>query len=296
MTFQRLMRERASGAGASPAERGGRDARSTQGKASMLDAAGCAIAGLLLIMGGTANASESGIINLDSKSAGASTLQADGDGNPVGSPSFNFVDDYDSGLDFSGSASTQYNDMGFAGSASSVWNHAYDPGNPGLGNAFSAVYMSGSSASNSTSDGIWWDQNSGFGSSVVYFSVASDTIWTFSADVTGTTAGFGGIAYNFLLYSDDFTTEYGRVEKFVSEGESLNDSVSISGVIPAGNYLFGLGVGAFQDYPFTAGSGSASIELTGGVFTIPEPSTLALLALGLACLHRARRGANGAGD
>jgi len=148
------MRERASGAGASPAERGGRDARSTQGKASMLDAAGCAIAGLLLIMGGTANASESGIINLDSKSAGASTLQADGDGNPVGSPSFNFVDDYDSGLDFSGSASTQYNDMGFAGSASSVWNHAYDPGNPGLGNAFSAVYMSGSSASNSTSDGI----------------------------------------------------------------------------------------------------------------------------------------------
>jgi len=262
--------------------------RSRNGAAGMLNATTCTIAGLILFYAATAPASGQAVINSDYKSAGASTLQSDQDGNLVGSPQFFSADSFDDGLDSSGSAATDYNDMGFVATASSNWNHAYDPSDPGLGNAFSAVYMSGLAASDSTSEGQWWDVNSGFGSSVVYFSVASDTAWTFAADIVGTTSGFGSVAYTFLLFSEDGSTEYGFVDNFASGGGSINESLNIGGILPAGNYFFGVGIGAFQEYQFTPGGGSASIELTNGAFTIPEPGSVALLAIGSLALRRRR--------
>lgn len=247
------------------------------------------VAGLLLVCGAAAAARGDAIIgDFASGSAGAATLQADQENNPVGNPQFMFVEE-PNGLDFSGSASTTYNDMGFVGTASSNWNHAYAPSSPGLGNPFSAAYMSGSAASSSTSDGLWWDMNSGFANSVIYFSVASDTTWTFAADVVGTTSGSGFALFDFFLRSADFTTLYGEATNFATGGESINDSWNLNGIIPAGDYLFFTGVGALQDYQFTPGSGAASIEVTNGVFTIPEPGTAALVALGSLALRRRRR-------
>ncbi len=245
------------------------------------------LVGLTLLCGATAAFGDA-IVNLDAKLAGASILQADADGNFIGKPQF--MEDFEpnSGLDFSGSASAAYNDMGFVGSASSTWDHAYNPSDPGLGGAFSTVHLSGSAGSNSTSDGFWSDQLSAFGSTVVYFSIVSDTLWTFDADVEGTTSGAGSLAYFFFVFNEESTVQYGEASGMASSGESLNDSLHLSGVIPAGNYLFSMAVGAFQSYEFASGSGSASIELTNGVFTIPEPSTAALLGIAALALCRRR--------
>ncbi len=74
-----------------------------------------------------------------------------------------------------------------------------------------------------------------------------------------------------------------------SNGESLNESVNIGGVLSAGDYYVLFNISGYQYYEFAPGSGSARIELTNGVFRVPAPSAAALLGIGGLALTRRRR-------
>lgn len=286
MTKQGLMVERSGGVVSSQvvAERPQHPSRN--GMASIAKPTISTIAAVLLTCGATAARGQA-IISSDSKWTGANAYQFDQDENSVGNPQHMYLEDT-GGLDFLGNVSTNYNDMGFVATASSNWNHLYSPSNPGLGSAFSAAYMSGLAAAGSTSAGQWVDLNDTMGSSVVFFSVSSDTAWTLTANILGATSGTGQAFYGYSFF-DDVGNAYASAFVSASGGDSIADSVNIGGVIPAGNYWFQLFIAAGTTHVFEPGSSSASIELINGVFTVPEPSAVALVGIGGLALLRRRR-------
>lgn len=246
----------------------------------------------MLILSATASASEQAILTADAGTGTESyAVLVDNTWFPIDGD-FMWVP-ASPGVDFSGSASSAYIGLGLVGAAASHWEHAYDPSNPGLSGAFSAIYVSGWGTGASTSDGAFVGGNVGLGISALDFSVASDTPWTFTADVVGRTSASGGAEssayYGFSLRSADWTTVFGEAINSAHNGESLSESVNIGGVIPAGDYRLVIGIEARQGYSYELGSGSASIELTNGVLMVPEPSAAALIGMGGMALLRRRR-------
>ncbi len=156
-----------------------------QARARRRNTTTCVMAGLVLIGGAAVHASGDVLLSVDNNTfSDASLDQSDLDFNQVGNPQFVSAEG-SPGLDFSGSASASYNDMGLVGTADSRWERAYSPSNPGLGNPFSAILWSGTAAAESTSQGNWRDSSFGNGATLTGFSVASDTPWSFMADNRG---------------------------------------------------------------------------------------------------------------
>lgn len=210
---------------------------------------------------------------------------------------FNFAQSPIQGHDWSDTRTSAYSNTGLTGDASASNNSAYNPSNPGVGGTFNSFSVQLDATANITASDLtgahYFEDAYGWAGSTLVITLTQPTNWTWEADVQGacSTNGWDNNAYYwFRIYSSDNTVEYLDNRRRTSNGDNdYNEHISLSGTLPAGSFNIYIKTNAelanFSEVGGGTGSAHASLN---GVFTVPEPSTAALLALGALALRRRR--------
>lgn len=204
---------------------------------------------------------------------------------------------YNTGLDFSDTRGTSFSRNGFVGTGVAQNVTLFVPSNPGLLGQFSGVKLDlWLSAETTQSSGInLWESSYAAASSYIYFTLGAPTAWTFDADVASwTSPGPPGLALTRMSISIFDLSGNGADQLIdyqeVFSGAGYSYSISDGGVLPAGSYVWELGMETtYNAFGFEQASGACYVEVTNACFNIPSPGTLFLLGAGSLIGKRRRR-------